>query len=288
MKTKKIELSTLAEMKRQGTAITMVTAYDAPTARLVDEAGVDTVLVGDSVANVVLGYADTVAISMEEMLHHTRAVSRGLTRALLIGDMPFMSYNVTVEQAIENAGRFMKEGRAQAVKLEGGGWVADTAAAMVKAGIPVVGHLGLTPQTAGMLGGYRVQGKDAQSARQIFDDALALQAAGAFALVLECVPDRLGELISKRLEIPVIGIGAGANTDGQVLVFHDLVGIKAGFSPKFVKQYAQAGQILQDAVADFCAEVRQRTFPAEEHSFRIADDQFAALEAALNKNTSGS
>ena len=196
MNTKKVELVSLQKMKKDQTPITMVTAYDAPTARLLDAAGVDTVLVGDSLGNVVLGYPDTIPVTMDEMLHHCRAVARGLQRALLIGDMPFMSYNISIPSAIENAGRFLKEGRVAGVKLEGGGWVAETVAALVKAGIPVVGHLGLTPQTASMLGGYRVQGRGAASARKMLDDALALQQAGAFMLVLECVPSRLGKLMS--------------------------------------------------------------------------------------------
>jgi 3-methyl-2-oxobutanoate hydroxymethyltransferase len=281
MEQKKVALTTLKEMKQQGVPITMVTAYDYPTARLVDEAGIDTVLVGDSAGNVVLGYPDTIPVTVEELLHHTRAVRRGLRRALLIGDMPFMSYNVSVEQAIANAGRFLKEASAEAVKVEGGGWVAKTVTAMVEAGIPVVGHLGLTPQTASMLGGYRVQGRTAESARKIFDDALALQQAGAFLLVLECVPDRLGELISKKLEIPVIGIGAGPNTDGQVLVFHDLVGIQSGFAPKFVKRYAKVGDEIRSAVTRYCQEVKERTFPADEHCFRIPDEEFDALRGSL-------
>lgn len=281
MEQKKISLTTLKEMKQQGVPITMVTAYDYPTARIVDEAGIDTALVGDSAANVVLGYPDTIPVTVEELLHHTRAVRRGLRRALLIGDMPFMSYNVSVEQAIANAGRFLKEAGAEAVKVEGAGWVAKTVAAMVEAGIPVVGHLGLTPQTASMLGGYRVQGRTAESARKIVDDALALQQAGAFLLVLECVPDRLGELISKRLEIPVIGIGAGPNTDGQVLVFHDLVGIQSGFAPKFVKRYAKVGDEIRSAVTRYCQEVKERTFPADEHCFRIPDEEFDTLRRSL-------
>ena len=281
MQKDKVELSTLLKMKQEGQPITMVTAYDTPTARIVDAAGIDTVLVGDSAANVVLGYPDTIPVTMDELLHHTRAVKRGLNRAMLIGDMPFMSYNISVERAVENAGRFMKEAGADAVKLEGGGWVADTVRYIVQAGIPIVGHLGLTPQTAGMLGGYKVQGKDAASASQIYEDALGLQAAGAFMLVLECVPARLGTLISKKLDIPVIGIGAGNQTDGQVLVYHDLVGIKAGFTPKFVKRYAQAGEIMQKAVESYCQEVRERTFPSEEHSFKISDEEFAALEKAI-------
>jgi 3-methyl-2-oxobutanoate hydroxymethyltransferase len=282
MEQKKVSLTTLKEMKQRGVPITMVTAYDYPTARLVDEAGIDTVLVGDSAANVVLGYPDTIPVTVEELLHHTRAVRRGVRRAFLIGDMPFMSYNVSVEQAIANAGRFLKEAGAEGVKVEGGGWVAKTVAAMVEAGIPVVGHLGLTPQTASMLGGYRVQGRTADSARKIVDDALALQQAGAFLLVLECVPDRLGELISKKLEIPVIGIGAGPNTDGQVLVFHDLVGIQSGFAPKFVKRYAKVGDEIRSAVTSYCQEVKERTFPADEHCFRIPDEEFDTLRRSLN------
>ena len=274
MQKDKVELSTLLKMKQDGQPITMVTAYDTPTARIVDAAGIDTVLVGDSAANVVLGYPDTIPVTMDELLHHTRAVKRGLNRAMLIGDMPFMSYNISVERAVENAGRFMKEAGADAVKLEGGGWVADTVRYIVQAG--------LTPQTAGMLGGYKVQGKDAASASQIYEDALGLQAAGAFMLVLECVPARLGTLISKKLDIPVIGIGAGNQTDGQVLVYHDLVGIKAGFTPKFVKRYAQAGEIMQKAVESYCQEVRERTFPGEEHSFKISDEEFEALEKAIS------
>ncbi|MBN1773656.1 MAG: 3-methyl-2-oxobutanoate hydroxymethyltransferase [Deltaproteobacteria bacterium] len=281
MQKDKVELSTLARMKREGRPITMVTAYDTPTARIVDAAGVDTVLVGDSAANVVLGYPDTIPVTMDELLHHTRAVKRGLKHAMLIGDMPFMSYNVSVERAIENAGRFLKEAGADAIKLEGGGWVIETVRRIVKAGIPVVGHLGLTPQTAGMLGGYKVQGKDAASARQIYEDALGLQGAGAFLLVLECVPDRLGTLIAGKLTIPVIGIGAGSGTDGQVLVYHDLVGIHAGFAPKFVKRYAQVGDLMQKAVESYCREVRERSFPGEEHSFKISDEEYQALEKAI-------
>ena len=281
MTTKKIDITALNEKKQEGVPITMITAYDTPTARIVDEAGVDIVLVGDSAANVVLGYKNTTHISVEELLHHTRAVSRGLERAFLLGDMPFMSYNVSVGQAIENGGRFMQQGRTEAVKIEGGDWVADTARAMIKAGIPVVGHLGLTPQTAGLLGGYRVQGKTAESACQIMDDARRLEDAGVFLLVLECVPTRLGKLISDRLQIPVIGIGAGPDCDGQVLVFHDMVGIQGGFSPKFVKRYAEAGKLMKDAVTQYCKEVTEKSFPDEEHSFKISDEEFQILEKAL-------
>ncbi len=281
MPVEKIDQTALSKMKREGRPITMVTAYDHPTAKIVDAAGVDTVLVGDSAGNVVLGYPDTIPVTVDELLHHTRAVERGLSRAMLIGDMPFMSYNVSHQQAIENGGRFVKEASAGAVKIEGGGWVADTAAAMVRAGIPVVGHLGLTPQTASSIGGYRVQGRTAESARKIIADAKALQDAGAFMLVLECVPDRLGTLISKKLDIPVIGIGAGSGTDGQVLVFHDLVGIAAGFTPKFVKRYAEAGKVMQEAVEAYCKDVKERAFPSDEYSFTIPDEEFRALQEAI-------
>ncbi len=278
----KIDQSTLNKMKKKGEPITMVTAYDYPTARIAEQAGVDTVLVGDSAGNVVLGYPDTLAVTMDELLHHTKAVHRGVSKAMLIGDMPFMSYNVSIQQAIGNGGRFIKEAGADAVKIEGGDWVVDTARAMVKAGIPVVGHLGLTPQTASSLGGYKVQGRTAESARRILRDALALQDAGVIMLVLELVPDRLGELLSKRLEIPVIGIGAGNKTDGQVLVFHDLVGIAAGFQPKFVKQYAQVGKIMNEALSQYCSDVKSREFPAPEHCFSIPDEEFELLEKALD------
>lgn len=278
---KKVDQNALKTMKREGRPITMVTAYDAPTARLLDEAGVDTVLVGDSLGNVVLGYADTVPVTMDEMLHHARAVRRGLSRAFLIGDMPFMSYNLSREQALQNGGRFLKEAGCDAVKLEGGGFVVDTAAFMVRAGVPIIGHLGLTPQTASSLGGYKVQGRTAESARQIVADALALEAAGALMLVLECVPAALGTLVSRKLTIPVIGIGAGAGCDGQVLVFHDLVGIRTGFAPKFVRRFAEAGQIMGSALSTYCEEVRARRFPGEEHSFSIPPEEIAALEKAI-------
>jgi 3-methyl-2-oxobutanoate hydroxymethyltransferase len=277
MPNKKVDQAALADMKREGQAITMLTAYDYPTAKIVDQAGVDAVLVGDSLGNAVLGYPDTLPVSMDEMIHHTKAVRRGVTRAMLIGDMPFMSYNVSTQQAIENGGRFIKEAGANAVKIEGGDWVAQTAQAMVKAGIPVVGHLGLTPQTASSLGGYRVQGRKAAAAKQIIREALALQEAGAFMLVLECVPDRLGKLMSEKLQIPIIGIGAGNGTDGQVLVIHDLLGIQAGFTPKFVKRYAQVGEIMKQSVETYCAEVRAQAFPTDEHSFKIDDDEYDQL-----------
>jgi 3-methyl-2-oxobutanoate hydroxymethyltransferase len=281
MQPAKVELCTLKKMKEEGRPITMITAYDYPTAKIVDAAGVDTVLVGDSLSNVVLGYPDTIPVTMEEMLHHVKAVARGIARALLIADMPFMSYNVSVERSIENAGRFMKEGRAQAVKIEGGSHVVDVARAMIRAGIPVVGHLGLTPQTANLLGGLHVQGKTANAGRKILEDALSLEEAGIFLLVLECVPSRLAKLIASRLKIPVVGIGAGAGCDGQVLVFHDLVGIDFGFRPKFVKPYAELGNLMQDAVGRYCAEVRERKFPDDNHSFTISDGEYDAIVQSI-------
>ncbi len=277
MATSKISLSTLMRKKADGSKITMLTAYDAPTARALDAAGIDCLLIGDSAANVVLGYKDTLPVSMDEMIMLSAAVVRGTQNAYVIGDMPFMSYNVTIPEAIRNAGRFMKEAGTEAVKLEGGGHVADTLQAIVKAGIPVVGHLGLTPQTAGLIGGYRVQGRTADIAIRIVKDAERLQDAGACMLVLECVPDRLAELISKRLAIPVIGIGAGSGCDGQVLVVHDLLGIRAGFSPKFVKSYASLGDRMQQAADQYRQEVEAQSFPASEHAFEMEDAELRAL-----------
>ncbi len=283
METQRVDIAALHKMKADHQPITMVTAYDFPTARLVDGAGVDTVLVGDSLSNVVLGYPDTLPVTMDEMLHHLKAVARAVKRAFLIVDMPFMSYNVSPESAVINAGRFMKEGSAQAVKIEGGDWVADTAAVMVRAGIPVVGHLGLTPQTAHFLGGYRAQGRTSDQACAIIWNAERLEQAGCTMLVLECVPDRLASIISKRLRIPVIGIGAGAGCDGQVLVFHDLFGLGDGFKPKHVKRFAQLGDQARAGLERYCQEVRSRAFPDALHSFTITDEEFAALQAKLGE-----
>lgn len=278
MARKKIDIGTLQANKRQGKKITMLTAYDYPTARLLDEVGIDTLLVGDSLGNVVLGYENTLPVTMDEMLHHVKAVTRAVKYAHVIGDMPFMSYNISAEQAIANCGRMLKEGGADSIKLEGGAAVADTVKRIVKAGIPVVGHLGLTPQTAGMIGGYRVQGATAQSAQQILDDALLLEDAGAFLLVLECIPDRVGELISQKLAIPVIGIGAGSGCDGQVLVVNDMLGLKGGYAPKFVKNFADLDGIVRQAVQSYKQEVESGDFPAKEHSFAIPDDEFEKID----------
>lgn len=275
---KKVNLAELRERKAVGEKLTMVTAYDYPFARLADAAGIDMVLVGDSVGNVVLGYADTRPVTMQEMLHHTGAVSRGVERALVIGDMPFMSYNITREEAIRNGGRFIKEAAADLVKLEGGEPVVDTVVALVRAGIPVCGHLGLTPQTASQIGGYRVQGRTAETARRVLDDARRLEDAGISLLVLECVPSRVAERVTEALAVPVIGIGAGGSCDGQVLVLHDLLGLGGGgFQPRFVKGFASLGDQVRQALEAYRQEVVGGQFPAPEHCFTISDEEFAKL-----------
>lgn len=276
---KKIDIGALARKKRAGEPITMLTCYDCPSARLLDACGIDTLLVGDSAGNVVLGHRDTVPVTMEEMLLLTRSVARGTQYAMVIGDMPFGSYQVSREEALRNAARFMKESLADAVKLEGGGDMADTVRFMVRAGVPVVGHLGLTPQSAALLGGYRVQGKSFGAAKAIVEDALRLQDAGIFALVVECIPHPLGALLSRRLEIPVIGIGAGPQTDGQVLVLHDMLGIQSGFAPKFVRRFGAVAQNITEAVNAYGEAVRQRGFPATAESFPMDDAEWAKLEA---------
>ncbi len=247
--------------------LTMLTAYDYCTAVWVDRAGVDMILVGDSLAMVMLGHEDTLSVTMDEMLHHTRAVVRGAKRALVIGDMPFLSYQVSVAQAVENAGRFLKEGRAQAVKLEGGASVLKQVEAIVEAGIPVQGHLGLTPQSIAILGGFKVQGKDEEAAKKLVEDAVALAQAGCFSLVLEAIPAAVAQRITEAVPIPTIGIGAGPACDGQVLVLHDLVGLFDRFVPRFVKQYDQLGQRLLEAVSRYRQEVESGTFPGPEHTF---------------------
>ncbi len=244
-----------------------MTAYDFSTARLVDEAGVDIILVGDSVAMVALGHENTLAVTMDEMVHHTRAVKRGVNSALLVGDMPFMSYHVSDAEAVANAGRFIKEGGAEAVKIEGGLRVVDKIRAIVQAGISVMGHVGLTPQSIHQFGGYRIQGKNHQSGRQIKKDALELQKAGAFCVVIEGVLSDLAEEITRELTIPTIGIGAGPHCDGQILVTNDMLGLNDDFSPKFVKKYADVGQIMKIAFATYIEEIQSGVFPAEEHTY---------------------
>jgi 3-methyl-2-oxobutanoate hydroxymethyltransferase len=256
----------------------MVTAYDYATAVWVDRSGIDMILVGDSLAMVMLGHEDTLSVGMDEMIHHTRAVTRAVKRALVIGDMPFLSYQASVEQAVINAGRFLKEGRAQAVKLEGGASVIEQVRAIVKAGIPVQGHLGLTPQSIAQLGGFKVQGKDAETAKRLIDDALALADAGCFSIVLELIPAPIAERITEAVPVPTIGIGAGPKCDGQVLVFHDMVGLFDRFVPRFVKQYVNLGQQIVEALQQYKREVEEGVFPGPEHSFGMAEEELKKLE----------
>jgi 3-methyl-2-oxobutanoate hydroxymethyltransferase len=274
---KKITTLAFRQKKERGEPISMLTAYDYPTAMALDRAGIDSILVGDSLAMVVLGYENTLPVTMEEMLHHCRAVARGAKGALLIGDMPFMSYQVSVEEATRNAGRFLQQGGMDAVKLEGGRDRADAVRAIVSAGIPVMGHIGLTPQSINQLGGFRAQGKTALSAKRLVEDALILEEAGCFSLVLESVPARLAELISQKLSIPTIGIGAGAGCDGQVLVAHDILGLFDRFTPKFVKKYADLQHEMQKAFADYIEDVETKRFPAQEHTVEMDDKEWESL-----------
>lgn len=263
----KVTIQKLKAMKENGEKISMITAYDYPTALLVDRAGIEIILVGDSLAMTVLGLETTVPITMEEMIHHIRPVVRGAKNPMIVGDMPFGSYNESREQAIRNATRLMKEGGCDVVKLEGGTEVAETVKAIVDAGVPVMGHIGLTPQTISQLGGFKVQGKNLESAKALMEDARALEEAGAFSIVLECVPEELGKAITQQLSIPTIGIGAGRYTDGQVLVFHDLVGLFERFTPKFVKRYANLGEEIVKALEVYKQEVKEKKFPQHEHVF---------------------
>lgn len=263
--------------KTEGRKITMLTAYDYTTASLLDEAGVDCLLVGDSLGMVMLGYENTLRVTMDEMIHHTKAVARATKRALLIGDMPFLSYHVSTEAAVLNAGRFVQEGGAQAVKLEGGSDVIDKVRAIIKAQIPVLGHLGLTPQSVNIFGGFKRQGQDVEAARQMIDDALLLQDAGVFGLILECVPDGLAKLITEKLEIPTIGIGAGVHCDGQVLVIQDLLGMFRRMRPKFVKTYMDGADGTISAIKRYIQEVQGGEFPAAQHSFPLDDSILAKL-----------
>ncbi len=269
MDRKKITPVDIQTMKKEGRKITMLTAYDYPTALLEDRAGIDIILVGDSLGMTVLGYENTIPVTMEEMIHHTKAVTRGAKYALVIGDMPFMSYNTSEREAIFNAGRFMKEGKADAVKLEGGASVKEIVRAIVKAGIPVMGHIGLTPQTISMLGGFKVQGKDAQGAQKIIDDALELEEAGAFSVLLEAVPAPIAKRVTERLKVPTIGIGAGVHCDGQVLVVHDMLGLFDRFTPKFAKRYVNLSEQMLKAFETYQEEVRTGEFPKDQHSFHI-------------------
>lgn len=270
-------------MKREGKKITMVTAYDYAMMSQVDKSDIDLILVGDSLAMTMLGYESTVPVNMDTMIIFQQAVARGGRNTFLVGDMPFMSYEVSVEKAVENAGRIMKEGFMDAVKLEGGQRMANTVAAIVRAGIPVMGHIGLTPQTASQLGGFTVQGRDAAGAVQLVKDALALEEAGAFAVVLEAVPSPVAKIITEKLGIPTIGIGAGPNCDGQVLVIHDLLGLFDRFLPRFVKRYAELGVGMRKALDAFAGEVRGGQFPAPEHTFSMKDEVLEGLLEQLKK-----
>jgi len=273
----KVTLLDLQQKKRQGTPIVMVTAYDYPSAKLADEAGVDMILVGDSLGMVVLGYDSTVSVTLEDMLHHTKAVTRGAKRAFVVTDLPFLTVHLGVEATLKAAGRLMQEGLAQGVKMEGGSEIVPQVRACVQAGIPVVGHLGLLPQSVHQLGGYRVQAKDLASAEKLLDDARALEEAGACAIVLECVPGPLAAMVSETLAIPTIGIGAGNGCDGQVLVFHDVIQYATDLSPKFVKPYADVGSVIRAALAAYAQEVRERVFPGPEHTFSMDETVLAAL-----------
>jgi len=280
---KKVTVRTLRAKKRRGEPITMLTAYDYPSAVAVDRAGVDVILVGDSLGMVVLGYENTLPVTMDDMIHHCKAVARGARYPLLVGDMPFMSYQVSVEEAVRNAGRFLQEGGMDAVKLEGGRERIETIRAIVSAGIPVMGHIGLTPQSVNQLGGFRAQGKTAAAAKRLIDDALALQDAGVFSIVLESVPARLAALISEKLDVPTIGIGAGVGCDGQVLVFHDLLGLFDRFTPRFVKQYAQLHEVIDSALREYIDDVVNRRFPAAEHTVEMKPEEWESLQRLLGE-----
>lgn len=268
----KNSVTTFQKMKNKGEKISMLTAYDYSMAKLIDESGINGILVGDSLGNVILGYEDTIPVTMEDMIHHGAAVARGAKNALVVIDMPFMSYQTSVYDALVNAGRLMKEGGAGAVKLEGGEKVAEQIRAIVDASIPVMGHIGLTPQSINAFGGFKVQGKTEETAKQLIRDAKAVEAAGAFAVVLECVPSQLAERVSQEISIPTIGIGAGAGCDGQILVYQDMLGMYSDFSPKFVKRFGEAGMMMTKAFKAYDAEVKAGTFPAAEHCFTVKEE----------------
>ena len=268
---------TFKEAKQKNEKLSMLTAYDYSTAKIIDEAGINGILVGDSLGMVCLGYEDTLSVTMEDMIHHTSAVTRGAKNTLVVADMPFMSYQTCVYDAVVNAGRLIKEGRAQAVKLEGGIEVCYKIEAIVKASIPVMGHIGLTPQSVNAFGGFKVQGKDEKAAKALIEAAKAVEKAGAFAVVLECVPAKLAEIVTKELNIPTIGIGAGAQCDGQVLVYQDMIGMFSGFTPKFVKKYANIGDMMKKAFEEYNKEVKNGSFPSQEHTFKISEDVIEKL-----------
>ncbi len=266
------------QAKLSGEKLTMLTAYDYSTAKLVDESGIDAILVGDSLGNVILGYADTTAVTMDDMIHHGSAVARGAKEALVVVDMPFMSYQTGTYDALVNAGRLVKEGGASAVKLEGGTEVCEAIKAITSAGIPVMAHLGLTPQSVNAFGGYKVQCKDELSAKKLIDNAIAVQNAGAFAVVLECIPAKLAALVTKILDIPTIGIGAGSECDGQILVYQDMLGMFSDYTPKFAKRFAEVGTVMKTAFKEYINETKSGSFPGEEHGYKISDEIIEKLE----------
>lgn len=281
---KKVTTRTFQNYKESGKKITMITAYDYSTAKLVDEAGIDSILVGDSLGNVILGYEDTIYVTMEDMIHHTRAVARGAKRALIIGDMPYLSYHTDVNEAVKNAGRLIQEGHAQAVKIEGGSEVIDVVRALVRAKIPVVGHIGLTPQSVNQMGGYLIQGKNAEDAKKLLEDAKLLDEAGVFAIVIECVPKEVSTKISESVSCPTIGIGAGNGTDGQVLVSNDMFGTYSDKSPSFVKVFGNVGEIIKKATKQYIEEVENTNFPSDAESFHLKEDQMEEWQKMYGGN----
>jgi 3-methyl-2-oxobutanoate hydroxymethyltransferase len=283
MSTKKTSILDIQQAKSEGRKLVMVTAYDYPFGLLAEQAEVDMVLVGDSLGMVVMGLEGTVAVSMEDMIHHIKAVVRGCKSPLIIGDMPFGSYNTSLRDAIHNANRLMKEGGCDAIKLEGGLNFAPCIEAIVKAGIPVQGHIGLTPQTASALGGFKMQGKDTAAAKKVIDDARSLESAGVFSIVLEAVPAPLGKFVSEAVAVPIIGIGAGPDVDGQVLVTYDMIGLFDRFVPKFVKQYAQTRTIILDAIKTYKQEVKEKVFPGPQHAFKMPEETLAQLKKMVGK-----
>ena len=279
----KVTVLDVQQAKEENRKLTMMTAYDYPFGLLADEAGIDIVLVGDSLGMVVMGLEGTVEVNMEHMIHHIRAVARGCKNPFIVGDMPFMSYNTSIREAIMNAGRLLKEGGCESIKLEGGVDFAPTIEAIVRAGIPVQGHIGLTPQTASALGGFKMQGRDAAAAKQIIDDAKALEDAGVFSMILEAVPAPLGKLVAEAVKVPVIGIGAGPDVDGQVLVTHDMIGLFDKFVPKFVKQYTNIRKVILEALSEYKQDVVDVQFPAPEHSFKMPDEALEQLKKLIEK-----
>jgi 3-methyl-2-oxobutanoate hydroxymethyltransferase len=273
----RVTIRDLSRMKRNGEKIPMITAYDYTSAQLVERAGIPLILVGDSLGQVVLGYDSTVPVTMDEMVHHIKTVVRGTQRAHVVGDLPFLSYHADVPEAVRNAGRLLKEGGAQSVKLEGGRTQAETVSRIVESGIPVMGHIGLTPQAVNQLGGYRVQGRSLKDAVRLMEDARALEEAGAYAIVLECVPAQLAQMITERVGVPTIGIGAGTGCDGQVQVFHDMMGLYQDFTPKHARQYAQLGQTIVEATRGYIQDVENERFPGDSESFKLSDSVLEAL-----------